>query len=235
MNRGSILFSYYYGLKFSIRHPLTLVSLYFDSLAILFILSVVEGRLNDVALMGSIVATLTLSGFSSAGDFSYLTRVIKFTDMVWFDSTARRNYVLSLYLVNLLFPLPLIILYIALLLTTVKPSPTTLLIIFVEAAMLYITSSNLGLFMAVKISWAYRAREVFFILASLITLLPPVYYSVRLLPRYMTLVSLALPTSAITVFYQVGTMEVLELSIISEVIWLALSTIIALRYIKYIY
>ncbi len=42
-----IIFSYYYGLKFSIRHPpLTLLSLYFDSLAILFILSVIEGEVE---------------------------------------------------------------------------------------------------------------------------------------------------------------------------------------------
>ncbi|WP_188595737.1 hypothetical protein [Thermocladium modestius] len=230
-----IIFSYYYGLKFSIRHPLTLLSLYFDSLAILFILSVIEGKLNDIALMGSIASTLTLSGFSSAGDFSYLTRVVKFTDMIWFDEAARRNYTVSIYLVNLLFPLPLVLVYVLLLLLTVKLPLTTLLTMFVEIFMLYLTSSNLGLFMALKISWAYRAREVFFIIASVITLLPPVYYNVKLLPHYMVFVSMLLPTSAITVFYQIGTSIVLELSLVSELTWLILSLLIALKYIKYIY
>ena len=230
-----VAFSYYYGLKFSIRHPLTLISLYFDSLAILFILSVIEGRLNDIALMGSIVSTLTLSGFSSAGDFSYLTRVIKFTDMVWFDETARRNYIISIYLTNLLFPLPLVLIYASLLLITVRLPLATLMVVLVEVFMLYLTSSNLGLFMAIKISWAYRAREVFFILASVITLLPPVYYSVELLPHYMVFVSMFLPTSAITVFYQIGTPIVLEMSLISELAWLLVSLLIVSKYIKYIH
>ncbi|MGC9107865.1 MAG: hypothetical protein ACP5IE_06725, partial [Infirmifilum sp.] len=184
---------------------------------------------------GSIVSTLTLSGFSSAGDFSYLTRVVKFTDMIWFDETARKNYIVSIYLVNLLFPLPLILIYVLLLLITVRLPLTTLLIVLIEVFMLYLTSSNLGLFMALKISWAYRAREVFFILASLITLLPPVYYSVELLPHYMVFVSVLLPTSAITVFYQIETLEVLALSLVSELAWLVFSLSIAWKYIKYIY
>ena len=230
-----MLFGYYYGLKFSIRHPFTLISLYFDSLAILFILSIIDGRLNEIALLGSLVAILTLSGFSSAGDFSYLTRVIKFTDMIWFDKTARRNYILSLYIVNLLFPLPLVALYVIFMLSSIKMPLSTSLAIFIEVILLYFTSSNLGLFMAIKIAWAYRAREVFFILASLITLLPSVYYSVKVLPAYTVLTFLALPTSAITILYQVNTIEVLELSMASEVIWLLFSSLIIARYIKYIY
>lgn len=201
--KTSLYFAYLYGWKFLTRNPITLFALLLEPLIIPYLFYIVNRGVTDVTIVGAIIGSVFTVGLAVAGDVTYLDYVCKYRDMVMASPMSLQTYLLGISLSEIFFSLPVLVVLIALLTVSMGLGAIILILILSPLIMLlFITAVSFGLIISVTLQWAYRAREVFTLVAVVLTVFPAVYYPYSIIPPPYRVLSFLTPTGAIAAIAQ---------------------------------
>lgn len=199
----SLYFAYLYGWKFLTRNPITLFALLLEPLIIPYLFYIVNQELTNVTIVGAIIGSIFTVGLAVAGDVTYLDYVCKYRDMVIASPMSLQTYLLGISLSEVFFSLPVLLVLTALLTVFMGLEAIGLILVLSPLLLLLFTIAvSIGLIMSATLRWAYRAREVFTLVAVVLTVFPAVYYPYSAISPPYRILSFLTPTGAIAAIAQ---------------------------------
>ena len=187
---ASVLLNAIYAM---LNYPITLVNTLMAPLSILIIIALVShGTLLDVSIEGALIASMVASGISIQGDLSHLKNDFKLQDMIVSSPTSAAIYMAGMALSEIVYSLPAFVVLTALAALFIHTSLLGYLTIFVILILMFIFSISLGFIIStfssdVMQNWAFSG-----ILSTLLTTIPPIYYTITYIPlpyRYIAYIS----------------------------------------------
>ena len=187
---ASVLLNAIYAM---LNYPITLVNTLMAPLSILIIIALVShGALLDVSIEGALIASMVASGISIQGDLSHLKNDFKLQDMIVSSPTSASVYMAGMALSEIVYSLPAFIVLTALAALFIHTTIVGYLTIFSILIMMFIFSISLGFLIStfssdVMQNWAFSG-----ILSTLLTTIPPIYYTITYIPlpyRYIAYIS----------------------------------------------
>ncbi len=187
---ASVLLNAIYAM---LNYPITLVNTLMAPLSILIIIALVShGALLDVSIEGALIASMVASGISIQGDLSHLKNDFKLQDMIVSSPTSAAIYMAGMALSEIVYSLPAFVVLTALAALFIHTSLLGYLTIFVILILMFIFSISLGFIIStfssdVMQNWAFSG-----ILSTLLTTIPPIYYTITYIPlpyRYIAYIS----------------------------------------------
>lgn len=184
------------GLKPIFRSPLWLVvELSFPLTLIFFISLYASEEAVSEALIGAVISIMTLSGLALQSDVVWLRVELKFQDMAVASPVSPISYMLGIALSELAYSSPAIILLLVLMgirnLLTLSGGLT----MFASLLLSWLFAVSLGFYLSTRITDLRHIWALSSLLSVLISMLPPVYYSIELLPRWAQMISYIVPTT----------------------------------------
>lgn len=184
------------GLKPIIRSPLwLLVELSFPLTLIFFISLYASEKAVSEALIGAAISLVTLSGLALQSDVVWLRVELKFQDMAVASPISPTTYMLGLALSELAYSSPAIILIIALMILRGMVTLESMPFIFLSLMLCWLFAVSLGFYLSTRITDLRHIWALSSLLSVLISMLPPVYYSIELLPEWAQMLSYIVPTT----------------------------------------
>ncbi len=184
------------GLKPIIRSPLWLVvELSFPLTLIFFISLYASEKAVSEALIGAAISLMTLSGLALQSDVVWLRVELKFQDMAVASPISPTTYMLGLALSELAYSSPAILLIIVLMIFRGMITLGSIPLIFLSLILCWLFATSLGFYLSTKITDLRHIWALSSLLSVLISMLPPVYYSIDLLPEWAQALSLIIPTT----------------------------------------
>jgi len=190
------------GVVAAMRAPLWIASYVTPPLSILIILKFVSyGRTMSFGIVGGLTMIIVSNGLGLLSDAATYRLHFKFQDLMVAGPVSQWAYMLGLALSGLLFSLPGIAVFISLMgvlgIHIYSAAEAAFAI-----AMLWAASAGLGfslslIFRDLKEVWSTTSILVF-----AISVLPPVYYPLTILPRYVGYLSLVSPTASAAALLQ---------------------------------
>ena len=187
---ASVLLNAIYAM---LNYPITLVNTLMAPLSILIIIALVShGTLLDVSIEGALIASMVASGISIQGDLSHLKNDFKLQDMIVSSPTSAAIYMAGMALSEIVYSLPAFVVLTVLAALFIHTSLLGYLTIFVILILMFIFSISLGFIIStfssdVMQNWAFSG-----ILSTLLTTIPPIYYTITYIPlpyRYIAYIS----------------------------------------------
>jgi ABC-2 type transport system permease protein len=187
---ASVLLNAIYAM---LNYPITLVNTLMAPLSILIIIALVShGALLDVSIEGALIASMVASGISIQGDLSHLKNDFKLQDMIVSSPTSAAIYMAGMALSEIVYSLPAFIVLTLLAALFIHTTLLGYLTIFVILILMFIFSISLGFIIStfssdVMQNWAFSG-----ILSTLLTTIPPIYYTITYIPlpyRYIAYIS----------------------------------------------
>lgn len=184
------------GLKPIVRSPLWLVvELSFPLTLIFFISLYASEKAVSEALIGAAISLMTLSGLALQSDVVWLRVELKFQDMAVASPISPTTYMLGLALSELAYSSPAILLIIVLMILRGMINLGSIPLILLSLILCWLFATSLGFYLSTKITDLRHIWALSSLLSVLISMLPPVYYSIELLPEWAQIISLAIPTT----------------------------------------
>lgn len=187
------------------RHnPLWVISSFLSPFSFFFLVLVI-GRQEAIgyALIGGVVLSMSASTFGLLGDIIWYRSSLKIQEMFLATQTPYWAYILGLALSAYIWGSPSIAGFIVLLIAYgIIRDPLGLIYILSLTAMLWITIS----FIVFLISTYIRSERLVWPLASILglalSIFPPVYYPITLLPEWIRPLAIIPPTSSASLLIQ---------------------------------
>jgi ABC-2 type transport system permease protein len=193
---------YYLGFTPMLRNPLFIAFVFSTPFTLLFILFVASGGTAlPYGLAGALTMVTTELGLFVGTDLASYKLQNRFQDMVVASPVSPLIYMFGVALSELLFGAPaLIILF--LLIASQGASMVALLSCLGVVVLLWVTSTSLGFFFS---AYAPNTQNAFIIngfITTMLSVLPPVYYSVSVLPSYLVPLAEVIPTTEASSLFQ---------------------------------
>ena len=196
--------SYYLGIVPMIRIPTLLPFVFATPFTILFILFV-NGQSTAIAygLSGAITMTVAQQGLFLGADLTNYKIEHKFQSIVVASPVSAFTYMLSVATSELAFAVPAL----AILLTILwyrTPSMGALGVIEIVAVavMTWMTASSIGFFLSTYVLNTRTAFLTVTFISIILSILPPVFYPIRLLPSQFRWLAELVPTTHASVLIQ---------------------------------
>ncbi len=184
------------GLKPIVRSPLWLiVELSFPLTLIFFISLYASEKAVSEALIGAAISLMTLSGLALQSDVVWLRVELKFQDMAVASPISPVTYMLGLAISELVYSSPAILLIIILMILRNMITLGSIFMISLSLILCWLFATSLGFYLSTKITDLRHIWALSSLLSVLISMLPPVYYSIELLPSWAQTVSYLIPTT----------------------------------------
>jgi len=193
---------YYLGFTPMVRNPLFIPFVFSQPFTLLFILFVAS---NGVALPFGIAGALTMVttelGLFVGTDLASYKIQNKFQDVVVASPVSPLIYMFGVALSELIFGAPALLVLFGLM---ASQGATTAAIVtaFGVVILLWVTTTAIGFFFS---AYAPNTQNAFIIngfIATILSVLPPVYYSVKLLPSFVLPIAEILPTTQASALFQ---------------------------------
>lgn len=200
--RQAFLIAYVTGILWLRRNPVSLVFTAISPFSLLFVLYVVSnGAYTEVALAGSLVMALVGYGLALGQDISFYKTEYKIQDIFVASPVSPLTYMMGLALSELLFGLPALLVlaslafYLGAPLTSIPFLAGTILLIWGSM-------SAMGFFLSSHMLHMRNATQIISFVNVVLAVLPPVFYSVTVLPAVLQPVAYALPTTHASLMFQ---------------------------------
>jgi ABC-2 type transport system permease protein len=214
--------SYYLGVVPMVRIPTLLPFVFATPFTILFILFVTgRGATFAFGVAGAITMTVSQQGLVLGADLANLKIEHKFQSIVVASPVSPLTYMLSVGAAELAFALPPIIILLAIMAYSFL-SVTVLTIIGVLAVILltWIATSSIGFFLSTYVLNTRTAFLTVTFISILLSVLPPVFYPLQVIPAQLRWVAELVPTTHSSILIQ-GMMNLpTESQLVSS--WIAL-------------
>ena len=199
--RQVLLIAYMTGVLWLRRNPMSLVFTAISPFSLLFVLFVVSGgQYTYFAVAGSLVMALVGYGLALGQDISFYKTEYKVQDVFVASSVSPLTYMVGLALSELLFGLPALIV----LATLVVYFGSVFSIPLLVATILLIwgAMSALGFFLSSHMLHMRNATQVISFVNVILAVLPPVFYSVDMMPDVLRPLAYAVPTTHASLMLQ---------------------------------
>ena len=199
--RQALLIAYMTGVLWLRRNPMSLVFTAISPFSLLFVLFVISGgQYTHFAVAGSLVMALVGYGLALGQDISFYKTEYKVQDVFVASSVSPLTYMMGLALSELLFGLPAL----AVLATLVVYFGSVFNIPLLVATILLIwgAMSAMGFFLSSHMLHMRNATQVISFVNVILAVLPPVFYSIDIMPAALRPLAYAVPTTHASLMLQ---------------------------------
>jgi ABC-2 type transport system permease protein len=199
--RQALLIAYMTGVLWLRRNPLSLVFTAISPFSLLFVLFVISsGQYTHFAVAGSLVMALVGYGLALGQDISFYKTEYKVQDVFVASPVSPLTYMMGLALSELLFGLPAL----AVLATLVVYFGSVFSIPLLVATILLIwgAMSAMGFFLSSHMLHMRNATQVISFVNVILAVLPPVFYSIDIMPEVLRPLAYAVPTTHASLMLQ---------------------------------
>ena len=199
--RQVLIIAYMTGVLWLRRNPMSLVFTAISPFSLLFVLFVVSGgQYIHFAVAGSLVMALVGYGLALGQDISFYKTEYKVQDVFVASPVSPLTYMVGLALSELLFGLPALIV----LATLVVYFGSVLSIPLLIATILLIwgAMSAMGFFLSSHMLHMRNATQVISFVNVILAVLPPVFYSLDMMPDVLRPLAYAVPTTHASLMLQ---------------------------------
>jgi ABC-2 type transport system permease protein len=197
----ALLIAYMTGVLWLRRNPMSLVFTAISPFSLLFVLFVISGgQYIHFAVGGSLVMALVGYGLALGQDISFYKTEYKVQDVFVASPVSPLTYMMGLALSELLFGLPAL----AVLATLVVYFGSVFSIPLLLATILLIwgAMSAMGFFLSSHMLHMRNATQVISFVNVILAVLPPVFYSIDILPEVLRPLAYAVPTTHASLILQ---------------------------------
>ena len=238
MNSGKKLRSlwaimYYLGFIPMVRNPLFIAFVFSTPFTLLFILFVAsEGTALPYGLAGALTMVITELGLFVGTDLASYKLQNKFQEMVVASPVSPLVYMFGVALSDLIFGSPALVVLLALM-AGQGASAASLVGVLGVVVLLWVTTTSLGFFFS---AYAPNTQNAFIIngfITTILSVLPPVYYSVSVLPSFLVPIAMVIPTTEASSLFQ-GTIGLgYSISPLTSFLVLVASTLVTLFLVSF--
>jgi ABC-2 type transport system permease protein len=199
--RQAFLIAYMTGVLWLRRNPMSLVFTAISPFSLLFVLFVISGgQYTHFAVAGSLVMALVGYGLSLGQDISFYKTEYKVQDVFVASPVSPLTYMMGLALSELIFGLPAL----AVLATLVLYLGSFLSIPLLVAIVLLVwgAMSAMGFFLSSHMLHMRNATQVISFVNVILAVLPPVFYSIDIMPEVLRPLAYAVPTTHASLMLQ---------------------------------
>jgi ABC-2 type transport system permease protein len=197
---GSI--GYYLGILPMVRIPTLLPFVFATPFTILFILYIGgAGSLISSGLAGALVMTVAQQGLILGADLTVFKIDHKFQAIAVASPVSSFTYMFSIALSELVFSIPPV----AVLLIIIGHSGVgalSLLEMILVILLTWVTTSSIGFFLSTYVLNTRTAFITVTFIATLISILPPVFYPIKILPGFLVPLAELAPTTHASILIQ---------------------------------
>jgi len=193
---------YYLGFTPMVRNPLFIPFVFSSPFTLLFILFVAShGESLPYGLAGALTMVTTQLGLFVGTDLASYKIQNKFQDVVVASPVTPLIYLFGVALSELIFGTPALLVLFGLMAWHGATLGAIILALGV-VALLWVTTTTVGFFFS---AFAPNTQNAFIIngfLATLLSVLPPVYYSIKVLPAFLVPLAEVIPTTEASALFQ---------------------------------
>jgi ABC-2 type transport system permease protein len=200
--KQAMLIAYSTGILWLQRNPLSLVFTAISPFSLLFVLFVISGgQYVHFAVAGSLVMALVGYGLALGQDISFYKTEYKIQDVFVASPVSPLTYMMGLALSELLFGLPALTV-LAILVVYFGGSLLTVPLLLATILLLWGSMSAMGFFISSHMLHMRNATQVISFVNVILAVLPPVFYSVSILPDSLRYLAYAVPTTHASIMFQ---------------------------------
>lgn len=200
--RQAFLIAHMTGILWLRRNPVSLVFTAISPFSLLFVLFVVTGgQYVQPAVAGSLVMALVGYGLALGQDISFYKTEYKIQDVFVASSVSPLTYMMGLALSELLFGLPAL-LVLAGLVVYFGGSVFGIPLLIATILLVWGSLSAMGFFLSSHMLHMRNATQVISFVNVLLAVLPPVFYTIDIVPEVLRPVAYAVPTTHASLMLQ---------------------------------
>ncbi len=200
--RAIVALSYYTGILVVIRSPGFIVFSSTTPFTILFFIFVIGGgRYVPYGVIGATISILVQAGLFLGADATFNRIQFKFQDFCVASPLSAIDYMIGLSLGELTFVAPSLSVLLGLLvyLGLIGSNLPVLILIMLLA---WVFSSALGFFLSTYILQTRSAFSATALVATLLTVIPPVFYPMDIIPQNLRFLAYFVPTTHLSILMQ---------------------------------
>ena len=200
--RQAFLIAYVTGVLWLRRNPISLVFTAISPFSLLFVLFAIGGEtFLHQAVAGSLVMALVGYGLALGQDISFYKTEYKIQDIFVASPVSPLTYMMGLALSELLFGLPALLVLASLVIYVGAPI-TSVPILAATILLIWGSMSSMGFFLSSHMLHMRNATQVISFVNVILAVLPPVFYSVAIVPDALKPLVYALPTTHASLMLQ---------------------------------
>src|SRR5919197_192372 len=193
--KQAFLIAYLTGYLWLRRNPMSLVFTAISPFSLLFVLFVISnGHYVQFAVAGSLVMALVGYGLALGQDISFYKTEYKIQDVFVASQVSTLTYMTGLSFSELLFGLPALIVLIVLVMyfgTSIPNFP----LLFANVFLIWGAMSAMGFFLSSHMLHMRNATQIISFVNVILAVLPPVFYSIDILPEVLRPLAYAVPAN----------------------------------------
>ena len=198
----TFLIAYLTGILWLKRNPLSLIFSAISPFSLLFILFIIsEGRYLPLSITGSLVMALVGYGLSLGQDISFYKNEYKIQDVFVASPVSPITYMIGLAISQILFGLPALLVLITLA-TFFLSSSIYIPLLLVTIFLVWGSMSSMGFFLSSHMLHMRNVSQIISFVNVILSIIPPVFYSIERLPIQLQYVSYFVPTTHASLIIQ---------------------------------
>ena len=198
----TLLIAYLTGILWLKRNPLSLIFSAISPFSLLFILFIIsEGRYLPLSITGSLVMALVGYGLSLGQDISFYKNEYKIQDVFVASPVSPITYMIGLAISQILFGLPALLVLITLA-TFFLSSSIYIPLLLVTIFLVWGSMSSIGFFLSSHMLHMRNVSQIISFVNVVLSIIPPVFYSIDRLPIQLQYVSYFVPTTHASLIIQ---------------------------------
>ncbi len=200
--RQAFLIAYMTGILWLRRNPISLVFTAISPFSLLFVLFVATGgEYVHLAVAGSLVMALVGYGLALGQDISFYKTEYKIQDVFVASPVSPLTYMMGLALSELLFGLPALVV-LAALVVSFGGSIFGIPMLIATILLVWGSMSSMGFFLSSHMLHMRNATQIISFVNVVLAVLPPVFYSIDMVPDVLRPLAYALPTTHASLMLQ---------------------------------
>jgi len=200
--RQAFLIAYVTGILWLRRNPVSLIFTAISPFSLLFVLFVVSGgQYVHLAVAGSLVMALVGYGLALGQDISFYKTEYKIQDVFVASPVSPLTYMMGLALSELLFGLPALVV-LAMLVFFNGGSLFDIPLLISTILLVWGSMSAMGFFLSSHMLHMRNATQVISFVNVVLAVLPPVFYTINMMPEALRPLAYAVPTTHASLMLQ---------------------------------
>ena len=198
----TFLIAYLTGILWLRRNPLSLIFSAISPFSLLFILFIIsDGKYLPLSITGSLVMALVGYGLSLGQDISFYKNEYKIQDVFVASPVSPITYMVGLAISQILFGLPALLVLMSLA-TLFLSSSIYIPLLIITTLLVWGSMSSMGFFLSSHMLHMRNVSQIISFVNVILSILPPVFYSIEILPAPFQYASYFVPTTHASLMIQ---------------------------------
>lgn len=198
----TFLIAYLTGILWLRRNPLSLIFSAISPFSLLFILFIIsDGNYLPLSITGSLVMALVGYGLSLGQDISFYKNEYKIQDVFVASPVSPITYMVGLAISQILFGLPALLVLLSLA-TLFLSSSIYIPLLIITTLLVWGSMSSMGFFLSSHMLHMRNVSQIISFVNVILSILPPVFYSIERLPIPFQYASYFVPTTHASLMIQ---------------------------------